>query len=93
MPLKQHSAEFIIINMLSHYFYHSLAIDDYTDFILNTKKPETSTMHERWDSLKATNQPVKIYDIHKISYDFIRDEYAHTFIDYASQDGRRTAGR
>ena len=38
MPLKQHSAEFIINNMLSHYYYHSLAIDDYTDFILNTKK-------------------------------------------------------
>lgn len=74
MPLKQHSAEFIINNMLSHYYYHSLAIDDYTDFILNTKKLESSTMHERWDSLKATNQPIKIYDIQKISCDFIRDD-------------------
>ena len=31
-------------------------------------------MHERWDSLKATNQPIKIYDIQKISCDFIRDD-------------------
>jgi len=73
MPLKRHAAEFIVSNMAGHSYYSSSAIDNYTDFVVKTKSLTSSSMRQRWDSLKASNQPVRIYDINTLSYNFVRD--------------------
>lgn len=73
IPLKQNCAKFLVNNMTGHHYYSSSAIDGYTSLFNEKTSPTSKVIKERWDSLKSQDEPITVFDVDVLSYEFICD--------------------